>query len=557
MQATRRTRNARDLNPNQCQPSGLITLLNACLNWWPAAFLLLLSILSAGCQKSESPPGNKPSAEDARTLIEQKLSRESQSLLALSFFEKADGIMREIDGVQVYDLDFAAEFEALENCLWQKGHFEWDGGFRAQTGSLGAGWGGVANRGAGNTECRKGDKQAFAGSIRFEKSEKGWRSKGLLGLKLVGGKTPAAASLSSDESSAEPSPPASSATKGVDRPAADTADTSGPVPSVAGAVDSEAKSGTSGDDPASEIDFDKYAGFADLGAKDQQAVRRLVADLEAADQLWKSLADDLPEVSNSAQFAAVVNRMVAFGEEQAESGSVLAEKASPLGADVDALAQQIAGAIYPELDANSSKCRQLLNQKLARFGSDPAVKTAFAKMGNGPRQTTSEAAMPDPTTADAADQSPTRPDSIDDDAGFNFEQFPSYTSLNKADQQSFRRMAGPEAETVTFTDRYWKMLAAQLPGISTPGEFADLLNTTTEMLEKLLERSRALKEEGFEPSPAVLEAYKQASLSFPDIKANMSKAQPLMNRNQARFGNAPAVREAMTRMSRARPRSGE
>lgn len=137
--------------------------------------LLFFAILLAGCS-------SKPSENDGRQAIENKIRNEAEGHINLVQFQKTDGQLAEVMGVKVYTLDYDAQIEFAEACKWNikllAGQLV-DDSLTFRTSKLPdknlnatAQFAEAAlNQGQ---EMSKGEKVQLAGSIRFEQKERGW-----------------------------------------------------------------------------------------------------------------------------------------------------------------------------------------------------------------------------------------------------------------------------------------------------------------------------------------------------------------------------------------------
>lgn len=126
---------------------------------------------------------SKPSESNAKNIIEQKVNQESEGKIRLVSFRKTNGQTREVYGVKVYVLEYEAVIEFLDDCKWltvdpfSARHI----GFKTvqtkrsaeKKGGYWAGWMNLTQ--TPGTEHKKGERQNYFSSIRFEKTEKGWR----------------------------------------------------------------------------------------------------------------------------------------------------------------------------------------------------------------------------------------------------------------------------------------------------------------------------------------------------------------------------------------------
>lgn len=137
----------------------------------PALLLLVSAIAAAmlsGCGQQS------PSASDVRGQLESEIGKSSSGLIRLVAFEKTNGITRDVMGVKVYEMEFTAEIEFLDDCMWGDGGPIWGGSFAATRGIPGKDSEYFALM-MGKRKATKGQRQRFSGTSALEKSEKGWR----------------------------------------------------------------------------------------------------------------------------------------------------------------------------------------------------------------------------------------------------------------------------------------------------------------------------------------------------------------------------------------------
>lgn len=135
-----------------------------------------LSVLAPPVEAQLPKSGTAPSAGDGEKLLRNKIQNEGKGNIKLVSFSKTNGQMREVSGTQVYKLEYEGEIEFLADCYW--GPFEfggtWSGNFHAVAGKRDA-ISAFHPQYMGKQEVRKGQKTKVAGSVTFERTEKGWR----------------------------------------------------------------------------------------------------------------------------------------------------------------------------------------------------------------------------------------------------------------------------------------------------------------------------------------------------------------------------------------------
>lgn len=118
-------------------------------------------VILAGCS-------GPPSESDGRNALEEKIRANSNGLIRLASFQKTNGIAQEIEGMKLYEMEYTADIEFLEDCVWSgtyrgearlfyaepRGQRKWFGAFEPAS---------------------KGQHQRLTGRFSFQKAEKGWR----------------------------------------------------------------------------------------------------------------------------------------------------------------------------------------------------------------------------------------------------------------------------------------------------------------------------------------------------------------------------------------------
>lgn len=117
-----------------------------------------------------------PSAASAKEIINGRIERQSKGRIRIVSFQKTNGQMGEVFGVEIYQLSYKGEIEFLEECFWVKGMESGMGlgpaSFRTVTRQEGLRdrLGALDNR----RLMQKGVKSEISGQLTFEKTEKGW-----------------------------------------------------------------------------------------------------------------------------------------------------------------------------------------------------------------------------------------------------------------------------------------------------------------------------------------------------------------------------------------------
>lgn len=142
--------------------------MNKILMKMPMLAIEVLTVLAlSGC-------GGPPSPSDGRKQVESQIQAESNGLIRLVSFDKTNGLDRDSGGRKLYEMEYTAEIEFLDNCIWNSGGERgWNGSFVAiprQPGHEGD-WRGPFDP----QEPSKGERQRVNGKLKFEKTEQGWR----------------------------------------------------------------------------------------------------------------------------------------------------------------------------------------------------------------------------------------------------------------------------------------------------------------------------------------------------------------------------------------------
>jgi hypothetical protein len=135
----------------------------------PLAFAVMagLSIQSCGGLS------NAPSESTARAAFEQQLHEHGNGLVRLVGFTKTNGVVREAGGVETYEMDFTAEVEFIEDADWRWKKVRND---RLVLSAIPHNPRDFVGRSAfGMKSAKKGERVGFAHTMKFERTEKGWR----------------------------------------------------------------------------------------------------------------------------------------------------------------------------------------------------------------------------------------------------------------------------------------------------------------------------------------------------------------------------------------------
>jgi hypothetical protein len=129
----------------------------------------MVILLLAGC-------GGPPSSSDGRQQLENRIQNQSNGLIKLTSFEKTNGVAQELMGMKFYEMEYSAEIEFLDDCMWGGGGpFGWDGSFQAVRGQPGTGADAFNPTFFGKQKASKGQLRKVTGKFTFQKTEAGWR----------------------------------------------------------------------------------------------------------------------------------------------------------------------------------------------------------------------------------------------------------------------------------------------------------------------------------------------------------------------------------------------
>jgi hypothetical protein len=136
----------------------------------PALVIAVLTTLALlGC-------GGKPSLSDGRKQLEGQIQAQSNGLIRLVSFDKTNGVEQNMNGMNLYEMDYTAEIEFLGDCMWGSGG-AFGGGriFEAFPGSPGGGLDAFNPRYFLKQKARKGERRKIEGKFMFQKTEQEWR----------------------------------------------------------------------------------------------------------------------------------------------------------------------------------------------------------------------------------------------------------------------------------------------------------------------------------------------------------------------------------------------
>ena len=112
--------------------------------------------------------GGQPSPSEGRKELERQIQAQSNGLIKLVSFDKTNGVNQEVQGMSLYEMDFTAEIEFLDDCIWDGEQIYTPMNFRAQRGErsvFNIGW----------KKAGKGQHKKVNGQFMFQSTEQGWR----------------------------------------------------------------------------------------------------------------------------------------------------------------------------------------------------------------------------------------------------------------------------------------------------------------------------------------------------------------------------------------------
>jgi len=129
-------------------------------------FILVLVLLLSGC-------GGPPGESSGQALIERRIQDQGKGNIKLVSFRKTNATGDDAS----YQLEYEAEIEFEADGAWTKGSdmaaavsFEFSTQQAGQTATMG-----LMNSVLGTQNVRRGEHATVQGTIRFEKTENGWR----------------------------------------------------------------------------------------------------------------------------------------------------------------------------------------------------------------------------------------------------------------------------------------------------------------------------------------------------------------------------------------------
>ena len=126
--------------------------------------LLLALTLVVGCSDTST-----PTVSDAKKLAEERVEKFGNGLLKLVSFEKKDGKQIQTPLGQLYEMEWVAKIEFIDDCVWQVDRFGALSRAEAKGKMMPFGFMEKAK------PMNKGQRVEIDGKTTFERTEKGWR----------------------------------------------------------------------------------------------------------------------------------------------------------------------------------------------------------------------------------------------------------------------------------------------------------------------------------------------------------------------------------------------
>jgi hypothetical protein len=133
-------------------------------------FLSLIALVTiAGCSGT-------PTESDAQQTVQQRIQSQSNGLIKLVSFRKTNGIAQEFGGMRAYHMEYTAEIEFIDDCMWSAGGMMgWQGNFSAKRGQSQSYSANFLDLSQGFRPAKKGERQSISGAFDYVKTENGWR----------------------------------------------------------------------------------------------------------------------------------------------------------------------------------------------------------------------------------------------------------------------------------------------------------------------------------------------------------------------------------------------
>jgi hypothetical protein len=121
--------------------------------------LFFLAFTLSGCF-------SKPNETEVKDLLVQEIKKKSNGLIKVINFKKTNGSEFNKGGLNIYQMEWTADLEFSEDCLWDTRTFE---AVLKPKNDMDI-WLHITKR-----KQKKGDRVSYQGSTTLRKTEKGWR----------------------------------------------------------------------------------------------------------------------------------------------------------------------------------------------------------------------------------------------------------------------------------------------------------------------------------------------------------------------------------------------
>lgn len=113
-----------------------------------------------------------PSSSNAESVLRNNLDKQTQGIAKLVDFKKINAVESEVMGTKIYAVEFEATIEFLEDCYWRQRNPIMD---LPQSGIVVEREGGMFSQMFGMKKATTGQRETITGTLRFQKTEKGWK----------------------------------------------------------------------------------------------------------------------------------------------------------------------------------------------------------------------------------------------------------------------------------------------------------------------------------------------------------------------------------------------
>jgi len=113
-----------------------------------------------------------PSSSNAEAVLGNNLEKQTKGIVKLIYFKKVNTQESELMGKKIFTIEFEAIIEFLEDCYWRQRNPIMD---LPQSGIVVEREGGMFSQMFGMKKATTGQRETITGTLRFHKTEKGWR----------------------------------------------------------------------------------------------------------------------------------------------------------------------------------------------------------------------------------------------------------------------------------------------------------------------------------------------------------------------------------------------